>query len=106
MAVKWADYDLHDKAQEKAGKPIIRERLWGYFRDRDRAIQAVMENWGANFDEAGYYDGAIIEEVAEGYFESQHDQRWFYRRAAGEEWKMEEIPEPVWFKQVCGLTMG
>lgn len=40
-------------------------RCWGFFTSKDKAIQAVTENW-TDMNEAGYYKYAVIEPHYEG----------------------------------------
>lgn len=124
MAVKW-DFEVVAKSMEgdkilsewlhrsenKKRRIIIRERRWGFFYDPEIAKQSVREDWGFNFDEAGHYNGAIIERINEGYCDYEHPpQRWFFRHRpdfkAGDTELCEEFPEPLYYKQVCGLTIG
>src|SRR3954470_15399574 len=104
MAVCWD----RDKIQTDQG--IKRRRLWGFFGTFSAAERAVLENWGDNFDEAGYYNGAIIEEVSEGYFDWDKEHRWFYRHRLdykdGDPQLLEPMPEPPYFKNVVAITLG
>jgi len=105
MAVKW-DWDKIETEES----PIKRDRLWGYFASFEMAERAVLENWGDNFDEAGYYNGAVIEEVTEGYFEWDWERRWFYRHRPdykdGDAHLLERMPEPRYYKNVVAITLG
>lgn len=114
MAVSW-DFEYLEKFEDKEWskanpkrRPYVRSRLWGYFRSLETAKTAVMENWGLNFDEAGYYNGAIIERVSEGYcnYHLDMDHRFFFRRSEKLNEFMEEMPEPKYYKYIIGLTMG
>lgn len=116
LAVKW-DWEFLDRSRDsewfranRSRRPLIRDRLWGFFRDFETAERAVRENWGSNFDEAGYYNGAIIEEVQEGYAHFNREHRWFYRHRAdykhGDIHLLERMPEPEWYRNRVALTLG
>lgn len=53
-------------------------------------------------DEAGWYEGVLIEEREEGtpHF---HGRRWFYIMIPNTNGEMREIPEPESFKNICNL---
>lgn len=115
MAVKW-DFEYLKNCNNKKWlkehpdryRPFIRERLWGFFYDLRTAKRAVRENWGDNFDEAYYYNGAIVEQVNEGYFNYSRKRRWFFKHKNKnrKNLKLVEIKEPKYYNRIIGLTMG
>lgn len=89
--------------ENKYGLPDIKcERVVGFYVDKNKAFQAVKENW-ADIHEYTY-DYALIEEVSEGLYDAP-STRWFFKFNKDLE-QYEEIPEPILFNHLCGLTMG
>jgi len=114
MAVKW-DFEYiknYDNKEWLIANPtrriVIRDRLWGFFRDLRTAKRSVRQNCGDNFDEAGYYNGAIVEEINEGYFRYSRKRRWFFKHKnlRARHVTLVDMKEPKYYRNIVGLTMG
>lgn len=90
------------KSNQQGIPELSDNRLVGFYLNKETAFQAVKENW-ADIWEYGY-DYAIIEEVNEGLYACS-TTRWFFKYNINTK-KYEEIPEPILFNHLCGLTMG
>ena len=89
--------------EDKYGLPDIKaDRLIGFYCNKDTAFRAVKENWADMYETVCDY--AIIEEVEEGLYTCSVT-RWFFKFNK-ETKRYEEIPEPILFNHLCGLTMG
>lgn len=77
-------------------------RCWGFFSDKEKAVQSLHENW---FDmRENVYDYAVIEEYEEGLFNYTGKRQWF-------QWDEErqgyfEIEEPNGVKHVVCFAIG
>ena len=50
-------------------------RTWGYYRDHDRALHALHENWTDMWE--GCYHYAVLEEIGEGICPMPKSVQWF-----------------------------
>lgn len=72
-------------------------RTWGYFFDKQQAIDAVLLN-EADIFEIGYYNTAVISAIEEGLMPFSTEEIFFkygYSFATGEEVQQIERPEAV-----------
>ena len=77
-------------------------RCWGFYKDKDKAIQAVEENWTDMWETC--YDYAMIEEYEEGI---SHTTFWrkFYKFNE-EKGGYDEIEEPKEWGCFHGFALG
>ena len=50
-------------------------RAWGFYSDKEKAIQSLHENWTNMRDD--FYDYAVIEEYEEGIANVTGNRQWF-----------------------------
>lgn len=105
---KWLD--AHLKREDGSHRSyIVRRRVWGWTSRREDAFHWVRRNGGDDFDEAGYYNGAVVEEVQEGGCSWTHN-RWFFRHGKpgkdGRCVRLVKMREPDCLRQIVGLTLG
>lgn len=78
------------------------QRTWGYYSERETAVQALHKNWT---DMREYlYNYAIIEYIEEGLAPCAINRQWF-------KWDVErkgyfEIEEPEGVKNLCNFAIG
>lgn len=89
--------------KDKKGWPNFgSERLVGYYTNKDKAFNAIINN-ACDINET-CYDYALIEEVEEGLYNAAMHRYWFeYNRAKD---KYEPIEEPDFVKHFSGFTIG
>ena len=75
-------------------------RCFGFYCDLESAVDAVESNSG-NFDEAGYYNYLLIEEVSEGVWQLTSNIHW-YKWNDG--WEL--IERPKWARGLCNFSIG
>ena len=91
-------------------------RCWGFFQSKDKAIQAVEENW-TDLNEAGYYKYAVVEPHYEGLLNPvPGEEMWFRAKyilvgADGEKKRKvcdgyERCETPKWAEQTCGWAIS
>lgn len=89
------------------GKGIAYEpakrRCWGWFKDKKRAIQAVMNNETDMF-ELGWYTYAVVEEVPSGIIPISKALGWFEFDHKKKTVKKTETP--LFAKHVCNFSIG
>lgn len=78
-------------------------RTWGYYAERDTAVQALHENWTDMMEH--YYEYAVIEQYEEGIsgyvFGSRKWFKWDDERGG-----YFEIDEPDTVGNVCSFALG
>lgn len=78
-------------------------RTWGYYKERDTAVQALHENWT---DMREYlYDYAVIEYFEEGIAYCARIERQFFKWDETKKGFF-EIDEPECVKHVCNFAIG
>ena len=79
------------------------QRTWGYYSDREKAVQALHENWTDMHE--GCYEYALIEKFDEGISHYVHKSRqWF--AWYDEEQGYFEINEPECVKHLASFAFG
>jgi hypothetical protein len=84
-----------------------RDRIVGFYFDKETAIKCVEEDW-AGFSEAGYYNYIVIEELCQGIYPcvSSKDDRhvWFYHDDDLNKWIV--CDKPKCLKNTIGFSIG
>lgn len=75
----------------------LRHRVWGYFRHRDRAINAALQN-ETDIYEAGWYPFALVALVGQGMMALPKQQWWFEYQPETDTYLPIETPE--WAKSL------
>ncbi len=78
-------------------------RTWGFYSERETAVQALHENWTDMWETC--YDYAVIEKYAEGISHYEFDSRKWFKF----DWEREgyfEIEEPECVKHLCSFAIG
>lgn len=79
-------------------------RCVGYFADADRAVEAVLENWGDIY-EMGYYPICVVETLSQGLYPQTKAIRWFEWDEKIEGYReMDERPEDL--KRIVNFGLG
>ena len=76
-------------------------RTFGYYMDKDAALEAVKNN-ALDIRET-IYDYMIVEEVEEGLYQPSM-KRWFFKAKDND--TFEEINEPSFLRHFVGISMG
>lgn len=76
-------------------------RVFGYYTDKDVAIESVKTN-ALDIRET-IYDYMIVEEIVEGLYQPS-TTRWFF--VAKDDDTFEEIKEPTFLRHFAGISMG
>ncbi|MBX4188318.1 MAG: hypothetical protein KW793_04270 [Candidatus Doudnabacteria bacterium] len=94
------------------GEPVD-HRCPGYFDTYEKAEQCIMENWGAIYED-NYYSIVLIEPIDAGLYAAipgRKQRTWF--EAIPEKanvytgnFKVREIDEPKWAKNIIGYAIG
>lgn len=80
-------------------------RCVGYLSDKQKAIEAVIEN-ACDLYEAGAYPYAIIEHIEEGFYQYDFEPLWFkYNRNKNEYELLKKEPDFIGDKTV-GFAIG
>lgn len=88
-----------DKGWPKFGS----QRTWGFYSERETAVQALHENWTDMWEYC--YDYAVIEKFDEGISHYVFDNRqWF--KFDGEREGYFEIEEPECVKHLGSFALG
>lgn len=78
------------------------KRTWGYYKDKDTAVQALHENWTDMWEYT--YDVALLEKFESGICPECEERQWFkFDRARGGYFEMEE---PEFIKCVVNFALG
>ena len=90
--------------QTKLGWPEFGcDRTWGFYSERETAVQALHENWTDMWETC--YDYAVIEKYDEGISHCNFDSRqWF--KFDEERGGYFEIAEPKCVKHVGSIALG
>ncbi len=86
----------------------LRTRTVGYYFNLETAKKAVEEDW-AGFDEAGYYNFIIIEEMREGLYPSadvEEKEWWYYHNSNIGKWVPCDRPKTERLEGVVGFGVG
>ena len=78
------------------------QRCWGYFKDKEAAINTVVNNV-TDLNETKY-DCAVIEKIGEGISAVAEFEQWFKYNAKTN--KYEEIEKPETVKSYCNFAIG
>lgn len=91
--------ELNDKGWADFGC----QRTWGFYAERERAVQALHENWTDMWETC--YDYAVIEKYDEGISHYDFDNRqWF--KFDEEHNGYFEIDEPYGLKHIGSFALG
>lgn len=78
------------------------QRTWGYYTDKETAVQALHENWTNMWEYT--YDVALLEKLGPGIVPDCEERQWFkYDEKRGGYFEMEE---PEYMKCVVNFALG
>jgi len=80
-----------------------RTRVWGWFRDKRRAMASVMCNSTDMFEE-GYYTYAVVEGVTSGLIPYAKQIQWF--KYDHKKKTVTKIEKPAFSKSIVNYSMG
>lgn len=92
---------------EPAGESVEHSRTWGWFPTLAIADEAIRENDAGMFED-GYYNAAVIEEMAWGSIAMAEREHWYrvdYDRATGA-YAVAPRDKPAALAGVIGFGMG
>lgn len=78
-------------------------RVWGWLKDKSRAIKAILGNETDMFED-GYYTYAIVEKVREGICSHAEAIQWFHYDHKTR--MVKRIKTPDFAKRTCNFSMG
>lgn len=78
------------------------QRTWGYYSERETAVQALHENWTDMWEYL--YDYAVLEYMEEGLAPCALDRQWY--KFDQERWGYFEIEEPECVKHLVNFALG
>lgn len=83
------------------------QRTWGFMHDRADAEEYLLENYGDAF-EGGWYEYAVVEEMAPGSFFGAPKVAWFKATLTEdrENVTVERCEAPAWADSICNWAMG
>ena len=82
--------------------PSNDNRCWGYYKDKEKAIQAATENWG-DMEEC-YYEYLVIEHFSEGLITIAKEEIWYHWDIKLSRWV--ECKKPEELKRVVNFGIG
>jgi len=93
---------LWRKAEEGFEPTVRSERCFGYYSDKQKALQAVDENW-ADMHEC-LYNWLLIEKIPEGIHATPEEEIWYAWDDGVEHWV--HVEKPIWSKRIINWSIG
>lgn len=92
------------ECKEKLGNPNWDSRTMGYYRNREKAVDAVTDNVLDIHEHS--YNYAVVEEMDEGVYPMCKSEQWFKWEGDNETGKYVCVPQPEQFKGIINWSMG